>query len=198
VSDALAGVMPEESAGAGRRLARIAVFALFAAFTVWINYEVKFAMRQDVGTVTALGDLAVGAPAPDFSLTDLEGATVSLAAMRPQKMVLIEFWATWCPPCRMVLATLQRMEQSLRDHDVEVLSINQGEAADAVRHYVEQEGTPFHVVLDADGTVAQRYRVMSLPTMLLIDRRGVVRWIHVGHMPDTDDLRDVIERLGKE
>ena len=102
------------------------------------------------------------------------------------------------PPCRMVLATLRRMEQTLQEANVEVLSVNQGEAAEQVRQFVAKEGIPFHVVLDPDGAVSASYRVSSLPTMVLIDRRGTVRWIHVGHMPETDELRDVLRQVAKE
>jgi peroxiredoxin len=118
--------------------------------------------------------------------------------MRPEKIVLVEFWATWCPPCRMVLATLRRMEQTLREHNVEVLSVNQGESAAHVRQFIDQEEIPFHVVLDPDGAVSATYHVTSLPTMVLIDRHGMVRWIHIGHMPETDELRDVLEQVAKE
>ena len=198
VSQALASDAHGEVSSAGRWVARVAVLLSFAAFTGWINYQVKYVMPQAAGTVEAIGDLTIGTPAPDFTIPDLAGEAVSLASMQGRKIVLIEFWATWCPPCRMVLATLRRMEQSLREHDVEVLSVNQAETVEQVRRFVAQEGTPFHVLLDTDGAVAARYRVTSLPTMLLIDRRGIVRWIHIGHMPETDDLRDVVERLGKE
>jgi peroxiredoxin len=182
----------------GRRLGLVAGTLLFVAFTAWINYEVKFELRHAAGTVAALGDLKLGAQAPAFSASDLSGATVALESMRPAKIVLVEFWATWCPPCRMVLATLRRMEQTLREHNVEVLSVNQGESAVQVRQFVEREEIPFHVVLDPDGAISTSYHVTSLPTMVLIDRRGTVRWIHVGHMPETDELRDLLEQVAKE
>ncbi len=176
----------------------MAAAILFAVFSVWINYEVKFVLPKAAGTVAALGDLKLGTLAPAFRLSDLSGATVELEAMRGDKIVLVEFWATWCPPCRMVLATLRRMEQTLQEANVEVLSVNQGEAAEQVRQFVAKEGIPFHVVLDPDGAVSASYRVSSLPTMVLIDRRGTVRWIHVGHMPETDELRDVLRQVAKE
>jgi len=176
----------------------VAAAILFAIFSVWINYEVKFVLPKVAGTVAALGDLKLGTPAPAFRLSDLSDATVELEAMRGDKIVLVEFWATWCPPCRMVLATLRRMEQTLQEANVEVLSVNQGEAAEQVRQFVAKEGIPFHVLLDPDGAVSARYRVSSLPTMVLIDRRGMVRWIHVGHMPETDELRDVLRQVAKE
>ena len=142
--------------------------------------------------------LPVGTKAPAVTIEDLNGQPVELTRVAGSKPVLVEFWATWCPPCRMVLATLRRMEQTLQEANVEVLSVNQGEAAEQVRQFVAKEGIPFHVVLDPDGAVSASYRVSSLPTMVLIDRRGTVRWIHVGHMPETDELRDVLRQVAKE
>jgi peroxiredoxin len=178
----------------GRTLAAIA----FAAFSIWIHYQVKFNSPSVRGTVEALGDLRIGAPAPPLTAVDLEGKTVSLESMRGEKTVLIEFWATWCPPCRMVLATLRRMEDALRANGVEVLSVDAGEDAEHVREFVAKEGTPFRVLLDPGSTIFADYRVVSLPTMFLVDKQGMVRWIHVGHMPETDELRSMIDRLAKE
>lgn len=180
------------------RPAVVAAIVAFAAFSVWINYEVKFVLPQAAGTVAALGDLRIGSEAPRFSVSDLDGNNITLESMRGEKVVLLEFWATWCPPCRMVLATLRRMEQALHDENVEVLSIDQAEAAEEVRRFVTREGSPFHVVLDVDGAVSRSYYVSSLPTMVLVDKRGTVRWIHVGHMPETDELRDVLHRVANE
>jgi peroxiredoxin len=181
-----------------RRTLLVLAALAFAVFSVWIHYEVKFVMPPASGTVDALGDLKIGAPAPSFTAVDLQGQTVTLESMRGSKTVLIEFWATWCPPCRMVLATLRRMEDALRSSNVEVLSVDAGENAEQVRKFVEQEGSPFHVLLDPDSSLFARYRVVSLPTMFLIDKQGIVRWIHVGHMPETDELRAMIDRLAKE
>jgi peroxiredoxin len=198
LSHTLAGTMPPGTPVEGGRRRVVAAAILFAAFSVWINYEVKFVLPNFAGTVAALGDLKIGTQAPAFRLSDLAGTTVELDSMRGDKIVLVEFWATWCPPCRMVLATLRRMEQTLREDNVEVLSVNQREAPEQVRQFVAKEGIPFHVVLDPDGAVSASYRVTSLPTMVLVDRRGTVRWIHVGHMPETDELRDILQRVAKE
>jgi len=170
----------------------------FAVFSVWIHYEVKFVLPPATGTVATLGDLKLGAPAPMFSAVDLDGKPVTLESMRGQKTVLIEFWATWCPPCRMVLGTLRKMEDALKAGNVEVLSVDAGEDAAVVRKFVEQEGTPFHVLLDTDSSVFTQYRVAVMPTMFLIDKRGIIRWIHIGHMPETDELRSMIDQVAKE
>jgi len=190
--------VPGSAPTIGRRIMHGVGAVLFVVFTLWINYQVKFGLSPHAGTVDAIGDLRVGAAAPPFNVTELDGTTLSLASLGSGRIVLVEFWATWCPPCRMVLATLRRMEQSLQEHDVAVLSINQGESADQVRQFIATEGTPFHVVLDPDAAVSRRYNITSLPTMVLVDRRGIVRWIHVGHMPETDELRDLLDRVARE
>ncbi len=181
-----------------RRVSLVIAVIAFAVFSVWIHYEVKFVLPPASGTVEALGDLAIGAPAPELAALDLDGRSVTLESMRGEKTVLIEFWATWCPPCRMVLGTLRRMEDALRAHNVEVLSVDAGEGAEQVRKFVEEEGSPFHVLLDPDSAVFARYGVVTLPTMFLVDKHGIIRWIHVGHMPETDELRSVIDAVSKE
>jgi len=181
-----------------RRTPLVLAALAFAVFSIWIHYQVKFNMPSVGGTVEALGDLRIGTPAPAFTAVDLQGQSVSLESMRGNKTVLIEFWATWCPPCRMVLATLRKMEDALRTNGVEVLSVDAGEDAEHVRKFVELEGSPFRVLLDPESRVFAQYGVVSLPTMFLIDKQGIVRWIHIGHMPETDELRTMIDRIAKE
>jgi len=180
-------------------LGRALLGLAFAAFTVWIHYEVKFVRAPAAGgTVQQLGALKVGTPAPDFDSADLTGSEVSLARLRDEHTVLLEFWATWCPPCRMVMETLRGMRTDLERAGVEVLKVNEAEPAVAVRRFVEREGDEFRVVLDSDGVIAERYGVVSMPTMVLIDRGGIVRWIHVGHLPETQELREELGRLTRE
>jgi len=186
-------------AAAGASFAKAALLVAFAVLTIWIHYEVKFVRaRGSGGTVQELGSTKVGAAAPDFSALDLDGREVSLSALRDQKAALLEFWATWCPPCRMVMATLHGMESELRAIGVEVFNMNEREPKDRVRAFVEKEGHDFRVLLDGDGAISDRYGVRSLPTMVLIDKRGIVRWIHVGHLPETGELRDLLHRLAAE
>ena len=185
------------AAGAG--LAKLVLFFAFAVFTVWIHYQVKFVRAPTwTGTVQALGALRVGARAPDFTTSDLDGHPVSLSGLRDRKAVLLEFWATWCPPCRMLKATLHEMRSELEATGVEVFTVNAGESPDRVRAFVDKAGDDFRTVLDNGRTISVRYGVRTLPTMVLVDRRGTVRRIHVGHLPETGELRDLLHRLAGE
>jgi peroxiredoxin len=178
---------------------RLILALAFAAFTVWIHYQVKFVRaRGAAGTVQELGATKVGAPAPEFAASDLDGHEVSLVSRRGEKIVLLEFWATWCPPCRMVMATLRGMRSELESAGVEVFNVNQRESTEDVRRFVEREHHEFRVVVDRDGAISDRYSVRSLPTMVLIDKRGIVRWIHVGHLPETGELQDLLHKLAAE
>src|SRR5206468_3674784 len=79
-----------------------------------------------------------------------------------------------------------------------VFTVNAGESADRVRAFVGKAGDDFRTVLDNGRTMSVRYGVRTVPTMVLVDRRGTVRWIHVGHLPETGELRDLLHRLAGE
>lgn len=121
----------------------------------------------------------VGFPAPDFRLTNVDGQTRDLAGLKGQPVVL-NFWATWCPPCQAEMPALQRLADDYAARGVTVLGINQAETAEQVRGYLEARGIDFPVVLDADAAVSQAYRVRSLPTTFFIDPYGVIDEIVVG------------------
>ena len=101
--------------------------AAFAAATVWINYEVKVKVQggQGSGSVLEMGNVKVNQPAPDFSALDLSGNAVSLASFRGHKVVLLDFWATWCGPCRMAMVALQDLQDKYKNQGLEILSLNQ-------------------------------------------------------------------------
>jgi peroxiredoxin len=177
----------------------IIVGVLFAAASVAINYQVKYVMHhQGVGSVQVMGNIKVGQPAPDFTLQDLSGHPVALSGYRGQQVVLMDFWATWCGPCRMAMPGLQELADKYRDHGLEILSVNQGEPADHVRDFIQHEKYTFHVVLDQNQAVGEQYGVQGIPTLMLVDKKGVVQWIRVGYSPDDSDLKQLVEKLTKE
>jgi peroxiredoxin len=173
--------------------------ALFALATIAIHYEVKIGLHQQrSGSVHKLGNVEVGQPAPDFSLPDLSTNTVTLSLYRGQKVVLMDFWATWCGPCRMAMPDLQDLQDKFKDRGFEILSVNQGESAEQVRNFIQRKKYTFHVVLDQDGAVGGKYGVRGIPTLVLVDKKGVVQWLSVGYSGNDDDLRQLLERLTKE
>jgi thiol-disulfide isomerase/thioredoxin len=128
-----------------------------------------------------------GGPAPDFSLplADGGGGSRTLAQQRG-KVVLLNFWATWCEPCRAEMPALQQLDQDLRDRPFALYPINLQEDAATVDPYTQQIGFQVPVLLDQEGAVTRAYGVRGLPATFLIDRSGVVRAQHLGPLVEGD------------
>lgn len=135
-----------------------------------------------------------GQPALNFRLASLSGSPVSLADLDGQ-VVLINFWATWCGPCQVEMPVLEQLHREFGDDGLVVLAINLMEPFDQAKAYAERFGYTFPILLDGDGAVAQRYRVESVPTSLLIDRDGTVFRHMVGMHPEAD-FRRALRALG--
>jgi peroxiredoxin len=133
--------------------------------------------------------------APDFSLKDLGGRTVSLGSLRG-KVVLLNFWATWCPPCVSEMPSLNKLYLELKPRGLQVVAISLDRSAESVKEYINEKGFKFFVLLDADGVVVKRYKVFSTPTTFLIDRKGNIVGRFYGEYDWQDpDVRSKIEKL---
>jgi thiol-disulfide isomerase/thioredoxin len=118
-------------------------------------------------------------PAPALELPDLGGETRNLAALRGQ-VVLINFWATWCPPCLEEMPSIQRLAERMRGRPFAVAAVNVAEPERRVAHSVKQMGLGFPVLLDAEGAVFRAWGGKGLPTSVLIDRSGALRYVGLG------------------
>lgn len=134
-----------------------------------------------------------GRAAPDFMLRTLDGGTVRLSDLRG-KIVVINFWASWCKPCREEMPELVRAYQSGRDGGLAVVAVDVQEADGPVRGFVEEFNMPFPVAFDRTGQVSTTYRVKELPTTIFVDRDGIVRTVKYGPMTG-DYLRDQLATL---
>jgi peroxiredoxin len=126
----------------------------------------------------------VGAPAPDFSLTDLSGAKVSLSAYKGQ-VVLLNFWATWCGPCKLEMPTLQQHYLDYQAQGLVVVGVEAGEPAAEVRDYATEQKLSFPILPDEKSTAVDLYRVNVLPTTFLINRQGMIVRQQQGTMTET-------------
>ena len=123
----------------------------------------------------------IGNPAPDFQLASPGGKTLSLSGLRG-KSVVVNFWATWCPPCRAEMPELEALYQKYKDEGVVMVAVNLREDPKRVKRYADALGLTFPIVLDSLGETFQAYGVLALPTTVFVDSNGVVREINVGAM----------------
>ncbi len=137
-----------------------------------------------------------GALAPNVALETLDGDTVSLSDYRGQ-VVLVNFWASWCSPCRVEIPELASLYGDLGEQGFEILAINVGENAEQIGLFTEALEMPFTILLDSDGAAARRYGLRGLPTSLLVDRDGVIRLVHVGIATDAMLREHVLGLLGR-
>jgi cytochrome c biogenesis protein CcmG, thiol:disulfide interchange protein DsbE len=120
-------------------------------------------------------------PAPTLALTELGGGTIDLATLRGRP-VIVNFWATWCGPCRDEMPLLAARWRAHQSAGLEVLAVNSTdqERGKDVRRFVERLALPFPILLDERGRMRERYALTTLPTTVFVDSAGVVRAVHAG------------------
>ncbi len=137
--------------------------------------------------------------APDFALRTLEGKTIRLSELRGKKVVLINFWATWCPPCRLEMPTMQKIYTEYKKKGFEILAVNiEPDAKQEIHDFIKELRLTFPVLLDPQMKVAREYRVFGLPVSILLDRKGIIRARETGYNDWTDkESREQVESLLK-
>jgi thiol-disulfide isomerase/thioredoxin len=143
------------------------------------------------------GDLAPQATRQplELSLRDLDGRDRSLRELHGQ-VVLLSFWASWCPPCIQEMPGIQRLADGMRGKPFAVIGVNVAEDQSRVKSLVRRMGVGFPILLDRDGAVFNRWGTTVLPTNLLLDRRGAVRYVGRGPLDwDAPEIADALEAL---
>lgn len=149
------------------------VFLLASAYLQWAAHR----KLPNAGSFS-MQTMGMGGPAPDFELPVLDGPAVSLQDFRG-RFVLLDFWATWCGPCRQSMPLLEELQNEHRDELV-LLAINLNESDEAVRQFLDREGLNVTVLMDRDGAVGRAYGVTGIPTQVLINPQGETAYRLVG------------------
>jgi peroxiredoxin len=149
-----------------------AAMGLVALFLAWSRPIDRSAATQgspftELSVVRYKGD----AEAPDFSLPTLEGGAVTVSTLRGQ-VVFLNFWATWCPPCREEMPSIERLHREFRDQGLAILAVDVDERPTLVAEFMKDFRLSFPILLDRGSEVSSRYGVGGLPTTILVDRRG--------------------------
>ena len=155
----------------------LAVLLILSLATIALGVWLLVDQRQQIAAESRpAADAAATSPAPDFELTASDGKIVRLKDLRG-KVVLLNFWATWCPPCKAEMPDLNVLQRKYgADRDFVVLGINDMENAADVIAFAEREGIAFPLLLDPDGRVIKDlFDVRYLPTSMIIDRDGNIR-----------------------
>ena len=161
------------------QVSRPANIATVAATTVPIKQTVN-----NVKTGNRIGELA-----PDFTLTTTDGRNIKLSDYRG-KNIIINFWATWCGPCRYEIASLQSIHEKWSKDDVVLLAIDTQDGFDNARSYAKVNGMTFTIPVDIPGKVAELYGARGLPTSFFINSDGIIKSIKIGPFLNTDEIEE--------
>ncbi|MEE3372102.1 MAG: TlpA disulfide reductase family protein, partial [Planctomycetota bacterium] len=141
----------------------------------------------------------VGKPAPPIALKRLyraKGTTFKLASHKNKDVVILDFWASWCPPCRKAMPILEKVAKEYEDKGVVLCSINIKEKPNQIRTFLKQQNLSVDVALDTDGKVATKYNVKGIPTMVIVDKKGNIAHVKVGLSGELeDDLHELLDEL---
>ena len=139
-----------------------------------------------------------GGPAPSFTLAALTGQQAALSQYKGQ-VVMVNFWATWCGPCQQEMPLLDQMYKKYKPAGFTLIGVNVDKEAPAVRELMARKPVSFPVLLDPANQVSKAYHVDEMPSSVLIDRKGEIRYIHRGYRPgDENEYQDRIRHLIRE
>jgi len=126
-------------------------------------------------------------PAPDFSLKSVAGENLRLSELRGE-VVLINFWASWCGPCRQEMPVLSELHDRYKTLGFTVLGVNVEEDSGKARKLLQEMPVSFPVLLDNESVVSKQYDVVAMPSTVLVDREGNMRYLHKGYKPGLEDV----------
>jgi peroxiredoxin len=172
----------------------IAITALLGG--LWVNVNRVPAAETSGGLIPSPRQ---GFLAPEFALTSLQGEFFTLSDLRGQ-VVVVNLWATWCPPCRAEMPALQSAYQAYQDEGVVLLAVNttDQDSTASVESFVDEFGLTFPILLDFEGIASRLYQLQALPSTFFIDRDGVIQQVVIGGPMSEVTLETGIQALLSE
>ncbi len=165
------------------------------------NSSAKFLKGCALATIVLAGcawAADAGGPAPPFSLSSVSGDAQTLSQYKGQ-VVLVNFWATWCGPCQQEMPLLDQMYKKYKPAGFTLIGVNVDKTAPAVKELLARKPVSFPVLLDPANQVSKAYHVDEMPSSVIIDRKGQIRYIHRGYKPgDENEYQDRIRQLIRE
>lgn len=147
-------------------ITRLVLASIMLIATVYVIYSELFKEKEVVAA-------EVGSIAPDFTLKNIDGTNQQLSDYRG-KGVVLNFWATYCPPCEKEMPYLEKAYQKYKDQGIEILAVDTGEPTMLVNQFVSRKNLTFPILLDRDGLVIDQYQVQNLPITIFINSKGEI------------------------
>jgi peroxiredoxin len=166
--------------------------------SLWLGENASLRSASDVFLRLNAEELNPPPPAPEFRLKDINGKSFSLRDYRG-KVVLLNFWATWCPSCKFEMPSMESLHKVLGNKGLVVLTVNAHESAHEVKGFFQEHRLWFPALLDEDGDVFERFNVWSLPTTFIIGKKGQLLGKVVGYRDwESDQTMRVLRRLAED
>ncbi len=133
----------------------------------------------------------------DFNLLDLSGNQASLSNYQG-KVIMLNFWATWCPPCRNEMPSMESLYKKMKDKNFVIVAVNIQENSSTVKSFIQKNRYSFPVIIDEKGEVAAKYQIRVIPTTYIIDTKGKIAGVFTGSRDwDSDDVVKIFRELAK-
>ncbi len=156
------------------------------------------ALAAGIAGAAVNAPLAIGTPAPAFRLGSADGRAVELARLRG-KVVMINFWASWCGPCRKEMPILEQLNRQYRSKGLALIGVNVEPDSRVALDWLKATPVSFPILFDSDSTVSKLYQVAGMPNTVILDRQGTVRYIHRGYQAGAEnEYLDQIRQLIRE
>lgn len=165
--------------GNKNRCTKIFMIAAAALFIAACNNGQESAQSENNAGEEQQHESARAVPAPDFSLTGLDGRKYKLSDLRG-KVVFVNIWATWCPPCRQEIPSMVKFYNKMKYEGVEILAVSEDNDVEAVRNFIAKNNIPFPIMLDQNKQVYRLYKATGVPETHLITKEGMVEASKLG------------------